>query len=168
MFSTRMLVLTGIVMTGAVAERAAAQQLAAPSAVSAAAHRATLEQYCIGCHSGPTPFAGLNLQNLDPANLEENGAIWEKMIRKLRDRQMPPAGMPRPDPVTYQAFIDFIEKGRDRLAEIKPNPGLRPCTASTGRNTPTRSATCWQSRWTSPSCCRPTTSAMASIISATS
>src|SRR5258705_7421074 len=45
------------------------------------------------------------------------------MIRKLRDRQMPPAGMPRPEPAAYQAFIDFIEKGRDRLAETKPNPG---------------------------------------------
>src|SRR6266700_750379 len=105
MISTRMLVSIGMVLAGAVAGPAAAQQSAAPSPGSAAAHRATLEQYCIGCHSGPTPFAGLNLQNLDPANLEENGAIWEKMIRKLRDRQMPPAGMPRPDPVAYQGFI---------------------------------------------------------------
>src|SRR5262245_22858567 len=121
MISTRMLVSIGIMLAGAMAWPAAAQQ--SPSPNTPAAHRATLEQYCIGCHSGPTPFAGLNLQNVDPANLEENGAIWEKMIRKLRDRQMPPAGMPRPDPVTYQALVDFIEKGRDRLAETKPNPG---------------------------------------------
>ncbi len=116
--------LASMVLAGAVAWPVAAQQAAKnPAAGSAAAQRVILEQYCIGCHSGPTPFAGLNLANLDPANLEENGAIWEKMIRKLRDRQMPPAGMPRPDPVAYQRFIDFIEKGRDRLAETKPNPG---------------------------------------------
>src|SRR5882724_8659710 len=123
MISTRVLVSIGMVLASAVAWPVAAQQSATPTPGTAAAHRVMLEQYCIGCHSGPTPFAGLSLQNLDPANLEENGAIWEKMIRKLRDRQMPPAGMPRPDPITYQAFIDFIEKGRDRLAETKPNPG---------------------------------------------
>jgi len=116
--------LASMVLAGAVAWPVAAQQAAKnPAPGSAAAQRVILEQYCIGCHSGPTPFAGLNLANLDPANLEENGAIWEKMIRKLRDRQMPPAGMPRPDPVAYQGFIDFIQKGRDRLAETKPNPG---------------------------------------------
>src|SRR5262245_12509392 len=89
----------------------------------AAKHKQTLQMYCVGCHSGPTPFAGLNLESLDPANLEANGAIWEKMIRKLRDRQMPPAGMPRPDDAAMHALIKYIETGRDRLAETKPNPG---------------------------------------------
>jgi len=86
-------------------------------------HRETLQLYCVGCHSGPTPFAGLNLQGADIANLEENGAIWEKMLRKLRDRQMPPAGMPRPDAATYDSLVKYIESERDRLAEVKPNPG---------------------------------------------
>src|SRR5438128_8145122 len=36
---------------------------------------------------------------------------------------MPPAGMPRPDDATLDAIINYIEKGRDRLAEVKPNPG---------------------------------------------
>jgi hypothetical protein len=60
---------------------------------------------------------------MDFNNLEQNGAIWEKLIRKLRGRQMPPAGMPRPDEATYDALVTFIESGRDRLAEVKPNPG---------------------------------------------
>jgi mono/diheme cytochrome c family protein len=93
-----------------------------PSQV-AAAHRDTLQIYCVGCHSGPTPFAGLNLEPLDFANLEAHGEIWEKLIRKLRGRQMPPAGMPRFDEATYEALIKYIETGRDRLAEAKPNPG---------------------------------------------
>src|SRR5205807_7248349 len=37
--------------------------------------------------------------------------------------QMPPAGMPRPDEAAYNALIDFVQSGRDRLAEVKPNPG---------------------------------------------
>ena len=97
-------------------------QNSSPSA-AASAHRQTLQLYCVGCHSGPTPFAGLNLEPMDFNNLEQNGAIWEKLIRKLRGRQMPPAGMPRPDEATYDALVTFIESGRDRLAEVKPNPG---------------------------------------------
>jgi hypothetical protein len=89
----------------------------------AANYKTLMQMYCVGCHSGPTPFAGLNLEPLDPAKLNENGVIWEKMIRKLRDRQMPPAGMPRPDDATYDAFFKYIETGRDRLAQAAPNPG---------------------------------------------
>src|SRR4029077_17369192 len=92
-----------------------------PSAASD--YHTTLQLYCVGCHSGPTPFAGLNLEPLDFANLEANGEIWEKLIRKLRDRQMPPAGMPKPDDATMEALVKYIETGRDRLAEVKPNPG---------------------------------------------
>src|SRR5690348_1946753 len=72
---------------------------------TATALRDTLQIYCVGCHSGPTPFAGLNLEPLDFANLEAHGEIWEKLIRKLRGRQMPPAGMPRPEEATYDALI---------------------------------------------------------------
>jgi hypothetical protein len=101
----------------------AALQAQNSPATDAAVHRATLEQYCVGCHSGPTPFAGLNLRPLDASDLEANGIIWEKMLRKLRNREMPPAGMPRPDAATYEALVKYIETGRDRLAETKPNPG---------------------------------------------
>ena len=31
--------------------------------------------------------------------------------------------MPRPDAATYDALVRYIETGRDRLAEAKPNPG---------------------------------------------
>jgi hypothetical protein len=98
----------------------------APPAASPEArtgHRATLDQYCVACHSRALLTAGLNLEDLDTANLEENGIIWEKVLRKLRNREMPPAGVPRPEPETYAALINFIEGERDRLADVKPNPG---------------------------------------------
>ena len=123
MIRTRALASIGMVLAGAVLLPAATLQAQNSTSEAAAAHRATLQQYCIGCHSGPTPFAGLNLEPWTSANLEDNGAIWEKLIRKLRNRQMPPAGMPRPDEATYEALINYIETERDRLAEVKPNPG---------------------------------------------
>jgi hypothetical protein len=93
------------------------------AASSAIAHRATLDKYCISCHKAPTPVAGLRLDTLDTANFESNGATWEKLARKLRNREMPPAGMPRPDAATYDTLVTYIETGRDRLAQVKPNPG---------------------------------------------
>jgi mono/diheme cytochrome c family protein len=96
---------------------------AASSSAAATAHRATLDKYCISCHKAPTPVAGLRLDTLDTANFETDGATWEKMARKLRNREMPPAGIPRPDAATYDALVKYIESGRDRLAQVKPNPG---------------------------------------------
>ena len=83
----------------------------------------TWKIYCDSCHLGPKARAGLNLEALDLANLDDNGAIWEKLLRKLRNREMPPAGVPRPDDATYDALVTSIETERDRLVEIKPNPG---------------------------------------------
>src|SRR5437870_3143616 len=123
MIRTRALASIGMVLAGAVLLPAAALQAQNSPSTAAAIHRAALEQYCIGCHSGPTPFAGLNLQPLDIRNLEANGTVWEKVLRKLRNREMPPAGMPRPDAATYEALVKYIETERDRVAEVKPNPG---------------------------------------------
>src|SRR5215475_9690704 len=123
MIRTLTLVSMGMVLAGAALFPTTALSEENASSAAIDAHRTTLQLYCMGCHSGPTPFAGLNLERLDAANLEDNGVIWEKLLRKLRNREMPPAGMPRPDPAAYDALVKYIETGRDRLAEIKPNPG---------------------------------------------
>src|SRR5258706_10217776 len=94
-----------------------------PSSATATAHRATLDRFCITCHKGPTAVAGLHLDTFDISNFETNGATWEKLARKLRNREMPPADLRRPDETTYKALVEYIETGRDRLAEAKPNPG---------------------------------------------
>jgi uncharacterized protein DUF1592/uncharacterized protein DUF1588/uncharacterized protein DUF1587/uncharacterized protein DUF1585/uncharacterized protein DUF1595/cbb3-type cytochrome c oxidase subunit III len=94
-----------------------------PSSARVTAHRATLERFCITCHKGPTAVAGLHLDTFDISNFETNGATWEKLARKLRNREMPPADMRRPDETTYKALVEYIETGRDRLAAAKPNPG---------------------------------------------
>ncbi|MGH9254907.1 MAG: DUF1592 domain-containing protein [Vicinamibacterales bacterium] len=131
MLRTRALASASIALAGAVFFTAAtlpAQISPSANATPSAAaplHRATLDKYCVTCHSGPTPLAGLHLGTLDTANFETNGATWEKLARKLRNREMPPAGMPRPDAATLDALVRYIETGRDRLAEAKPNPGRR-------------------------------------------
>ena len=123
----------GIALAGAVfcfavtlsAQNSATPNSAAqdPSSAAATANRATLDRFCIACHRGPTAVAGLHLDTFDISNFETNGATWEKLARKLRNREMPPADMRRPDEATYSALVKYIETGRDHLAEIKPNPG---------------------------------------------
>jgi hypothetical protein len=121
------MLLAGAVFLSAVtlsAQNSATQNSPAPTSSSAAAtHRAELDKFCIACHRGNTPAAGLHLDTFDIANFENNGATWEKLARKLRNRDMPPADMRRPDEGTYNALVEYIETGRDRLAEAKPNPG---------------------------------------------
>jgi hypothetical protein len=65
----------------------------------------------------------LNVETLDLANLDVDGGTWEKVLRKLRSREMPPTGAPRPDNATYELLVKAIETERDRVAETKPNPG---------------------------------------------
>src|SRR6266550_5306955 len=132
MIRTRSLASLGIALAGVVflsavtlsAQNSPAQNSPAPNSPSAAAtQRATLDKFCIACHRGNTPSAGLHLDTFDTASFETNGATWEKLARKLRNREMPPADMRRPDETTYKALVEYIETGRDRLAEAKPNPG---------------------------------------------
>src|SRR5262249_53746844 len=53
----------------------------------------------------------------------ENPAVWEKVVRKLRTRAMPPPGRPRPDTPTYNLLITQLETQLDRAAAAKANPG---------------------------------------------
>src|SRR5215471_13879423 len=83
----------------------------------------TTKVYCDSCHFGPKARAKFNVENLDLAHLDVNGETWEKVLRKLRSREMPPVGMPRPTEVSYQALVKAIEDERDHVAQVKPNPG---------------------------------------------
>jgi mono/diheme cytochrome c family protein len=126
------LVAVGSVLAGAVLLRATTLPAQNSAGAAVVAHNSAADQYsawqtfklyCTSCHVGPRAPAGLNLQALDLGNLDENGATWEKLLRKLRNREMPPAGLPRPNEAGYQALVRYIEGERDRLVDAKPNPG---------------------------------------------
>ncbi len=121
MIRARALASVGAVLGAALLPVATLQ--AQNSTTTAADHKAVIQQYCVACHSGPTPFARLDLEKFDFDHFENGGVIWEKLIRKVRMRAMPPAGMPRPPDAAYEAMVKFMENGRDRLAENTPNPG---------------------------------------------
>jgi Protein of unknown function (DUF1592)/Protein of unknown function (DUF1588)/Protein of unknown function (DUF1587)/Protein of unknown function (DUF1585)/Protein of unknown function (DUF1595) len=132
MARTRALAAMGIAVVGAVILRAAVVPAQNSSSATATARPATFDQhsawqtwklYCDTCHFGPKARAGVNLETLDLANLDRDGTLWEKVLRKLRGREMPPPGSPRPDEATYEAVVNAIVTERDRLADVKPTPG---------------------------------------------
>lgn len=82
--------------------------------------RALLDQYCVSCHNQKTNTAGLALERLDPAHVEQNREAWEKVVRKLRAGMMPPQGMRRPDAATYEALTVTLENALDRAAASNP------------------------------------------------
>jgi len=84
---------------------------------------AIVRQYCVGCHNDTLKTAGLTLAAIDPANPAAHGEVWEKVIRKLRAGQMPPAGVRRPEPAALDALIAWLETSLDRAASDHPNPG---------------------------------------------
>ncbi len=54
-----------------------------------------------------------------PADAE----TWEKAIRKLRGRLMPPPGEPQPDQATLDGFVGWMETKLDTAAAENPDPG---------------------------------------------
>ena len=93
---------------------------------ASAAASATIKQYCVGCHSAALKTGGVVL---DPASLNQvanNAETWERAIKQLRAKSMPPVPMPRPDAATYDRVASYLETELDRAANAKPNPGDLP------------------------------------------
>ena len=116
---------------------------------SVASHQTVLTKYCVTCHNEKLRTAGLLLDKADIDHPADNPEIWEKVIRKLRTREMPPARMPRPDDATYESVAKYLESALDQAAAARPNPGrptvyrlLRFCRPMIPDTASTTSATC--------------------------
>ena len=96
---------------------------AAPAAPTPSTDRATLDRYCVTCHNSRTRTAGLALDTLDVTRVAADAETWEKVVRKIRGRMMPPPGLPRPDDATYDALSAHLEEALDRAVAARPNPG---------------------------------------------
>ena len=80
-------------------------------------HREMLSTYCLTCHSSRAKMGGLALEGLDLQNPAENAQIWEKAVRKLRGRLMPPPGNPQPAQKDIDSFVAWMENTLDTSAK---------------------------------------------------
>jgi hypothetical protein len=100
---------------------AAEPRPAAPA--DSAALRPFLDRHCVECHGRDDRMAGLDLDSLAVDPIDRNPEIWEKVVRKLRARQMPPRGADRPIEADYDAALSRLVKSLDAAAGARPDPG---------------------------------------------
>src|SRR5437762_5159811 len=73
----------------------------------------TIGTYCFGCHNEYVKAGNLFLDKLGAESVAEHPEIFEKAVRKLRGRQMPPPGMPQPSQQEVDALIGWLESTLD-------------------------------------------------------
>jgi Protein of unknown function (DUF1592)/Protein of unknown function (DUF1588)/Protein of unknown function (DUF1585)/Protein of unknown function (DUF1587)/Protein of unknown function (DUF1595)/Planctomycete cytochrome C len=105
----------------------AAQQPSAPVSPSRSDERAAIsrfvDMYCVACHNVEEKTAGLALDSLSSEDVSHNSEAWEKVVRKLVSRQMPPLDEVRPPARAYGSISALLAGSLDRAAALKPNPG---------------------------------------------
>ncbi len=82
------------------------QESALPDAASQ-----TLAIYCYDCHTGEGAEGGIQVDFLESpdVDLSDHVQVIEKMIRVLKDRQMPPADADQPDDRQRVELVEWIE-----------------------------------------------------------
>ncbi|HKB10866.1 MAG TPA: DUF1592 domain-containing protein [Vicinamibacterales bacterium] len=106
---------------GSHAAPTAAEQDAAPR--PSQSPQAVVTRTCVGCHNDRTRSGNLSLASFDVAAAASHRDVAERMIRKLRAGQMPPAGIPRDD-AALSALAAALEAEADAHAG-DPVPGRR-------------------------------------------
>jgi hypothetical protein len=94
----------------------AATTQAAPSR-NAKTSRAFLDQYCVGCHNTKSPQPASDPVDLEKANLDNllaDAGMWERVLRKLSVRAMPPQNMKRPQEADYVGFTTWLANSIDQ------------------------------------------------------
>src|SRR5215813_807779 len=83
-------------------------------------HRAMLNTYCVTCHNTRLKTGGLALDGGVSDRLSQSAGddaqVWEKALRKLRGRQMPPPGSPQPPQKDVDSFVAWMENTLDSAA----------------------------------------------------
>jgi cytochrome c553 len=93
---------------------AAAPQASAPSANSPQLD--TINTYCVGCHNDRGKAGGVSFQGLTAAGIAQHPDVFEKAIRKLRGRVMPPPGAKQPEAKSVDSLVTWLEDSLDKAA----------------------------------------------------
>jgi hypothetical protein len=81
---------------------------------------------CVGCHNASVKSGDVDLKTLSAngETFEHDRLIWEKVLEKLKLKQMPPPGLPQPPAALSAATMAWLEQEfarQDKL--IKPDAG---------------------------------------------
>jgi hypothetical protein len=84
---------------------------------------AFFDKYCSKCHNVVDWAGGIAFESMSPHDIPTDAETWEKAIRKLRGRLMPPAGNPQPDNESVKSMVSFLETTIDGAARGHSDPG---------------------------------------------
>jgi len=101
----------------------AAIGLTSSLASASAPVRETVERFCVDCHDAETKKGGLDLDSILGADIARHSETWEKVVRQISARQMPPIGKPRPDEAGYEQTTAALTATLDAHAAAHPQPG---------------------------------------------
>jgi len=93
---------------------------AAPATVappSGDAQLATMKQYCAGCHNDKAKLGGITFEGITAATIAKDPERFEKAVRKLRGRVMPPPGAKQPDSKSVDSLVAWLEDSLDKVPE---------------------------------------------------
>src|SRR2546426_7228404 len=79
--------------------------------------------YCVTCHNDKANTGGVSLQMVDFADVGPHAGLLERVLRKVRSGEMPPAERPRPDASAIASFTIDLERSLDEFAAAHPTPG---------------------------------------------
>lgn len=82
-----------------------------------------IRQYCVECHDADVKKGALDLEAILSEPVPKHAATWEKAVRKMQARQMPPVDKERPDEAGYKTTIAQLTKALDADANKYPKPG---------------------------------------------
>jgi hypothetical protein len=107
-----------------------AMQRPSPAASST---RAFLDTYCVTCHNQRLKTADLTLDTLDPSAPSDHAAVWEKVVRKVRTKTMPPQSARQPDGAAADSFVTAVESALDDASKRSSDPGRSPAVRRLNR-----------------------------------
>jgi hypothetical protein len=84
-----------------------------------------LSMNCYLCHGARLKNADVNLEAYEtPASITRDPQTWEKVVMKMRTRQMPPPPLSPPSEADVAAITGWIENELERdLRRARPDPG---------------------------------------------
>lgn len=87
--------------------------------------RPLLQQYCFDCHSEADAEGGIAFDRyLDSAKVQTDFELWEKVIRLVKQRQMPPADYAELDNQALQKIVSGIEYELSQFdCSVETRPG---------------------------------------------
>jgi hypothetical protein len=101
------------------------QTTPAPKAFDGQSAVTMVEDFCASCHNDIDEAGSLSFDDLKAGDIAQGARaeIWEAVLRKVVQDEMPPHTKRQPSPEMRAAFVRWLASGRDAFAAAHPDPG---------------------------------------------